>query len=108
MQALGLDLLTTRNQAPCQTAAGAAPTNSSPSLVTESVATKSSSPVSSESSSLAMKCDQCQYSNATQKGLNQHIRMKHQIPQIDGLVDPVSEASKHPRVQEKISQTEKS
>ena len=54
-----------------------------------------------------MKCDQCQYSNATLKGLNQHIRMKHQIPQIDGLVDHVSEASKHPRVQEQISQTEK-
>ena len=54
-----------------------------------------------------MKCDQCDYSNATKKGLSQHMRMKHQIPQIDGLEDPVPEVSKHTRVEEKISQTEK-
>ena len=33
------------------------------------------------------KCDQCEYTNATEKGLSQHKRMKHRISQIDGTDD---------------------
>ena len=37
--------------------------------------------------SLLFKCDQCEYTNATEKGLSQHKRMKHRISQIDGTDD---------------------
>ena len=42
---------------------------------------------SAEASSLSFKCDQCDYKNATEKGLSQHRRMKHRISQIDGMDD---------------------
>ena len=38
-----------------------------------------------ESIDLSFKCDQCEYTNATEKGLGQHKRMKHRISQIDGM-----------------------
>ena len=37
------------------------------------------------------KCDQCAYTNATEKGLSQHIRMKHRISQVDGNYDSEEE-----------------
>ena len=49
----------------------------------------------------------CEYSNATERGLNQHFRMKHKISQIDGLEDSLQEATMYPEAQEKLSQTEK-
>ena len=30
-------------------------------------------------------CDQCEFTNTTEKGLSQHKRMKHRISQIDGV-----------------------
>ena len=38
-------------------------------------------------SSLLLQCDQCDYKNATEKGLSQHKRMRHWISQIYGLDD---------------------
>ena len=40
---------------------------------------------------LLLKCDQCEYTNATEKGLSQHKRMKHRISQIDGMDDYTEE-----------------
>ena len=34
-----------------------------------------------------IKCNQCLYTNITEKGLAQHIRMKHIISQVDGNID---------------------
>ena len=36
---------------------------------------------------LNYKCDQCEYTNSTEKGLSQHARMKHRISQLDGNTD---------------------
>ena len=36
---------------------------------------------------LGFKCDQCNYSSISDKGLRQHIRMKHVISQVDGVDD---------------------
>ena len=33
---------------------------------------------------LRFKCDQCDYDSISEKGLRQHMRMKHQISQVDG------------------------
>ena len=33
------------------------------------------------------KCEQCNYTNVTNKGLMQHIRIKHRISQVDGTHD---------------------
>ena len=33
------------------------------------------------------KCEQCNYMNVTNKGLLQHIRIKHRISQVDGTHD---------------------
>ena len=49
-------------------------------------------------SNLAFKCDQCTYTNATDKGLSQHIRMKHRISQVDGNIDLEEEDSKEVNV----------
>ena len=38
-------------------------------------------------SSINFKCDQCDYSNINKKGLEQHIRMKHRMSQVDGVAD---------------------
>ena len=93
-----------RHQAAQKLATGPAPTVSSPSLVTASVNNISSS-VTSEVFSSVKKCDQCDYSNDTEKGLNQHIRMKHKIAQIDGLEDSDLETPKKP--DESKSKTDK-
>ena len=61
---------------------------------------------SSKTSKLVKKCDQCDYSNETEKGLNQHIRMKHKITQLDGLEDSIVETYKRPEVKERESQTD--
>ena len=37
------------------------------------------------------KCDQCAYTNATERGLSQHVRMKHRISQLDGNSDSEGE-----------------
>ena len=34
-----------------------------------------------------LKCDQCDYSNISEKGLRQHTRIKHRISQVDGMND---------------------
>ena len=39
------------------------------------------------------KCDQCDYTNATEWGLSQHTRMKHRISQVDGNIDIEDEDS---------------
>ena len=38
-------------------------------------------------SSPVFKCDQCNYTTNTGKGLGQHVRMRHRISQVDGTVD---------------------
>ena len=35
---------------------------------------------------LNIKCEQCDYTNTTEKGLAQHTRMKHKISQVDGNI----------------------
>jgi hypothetical protein len=47
----------------------------------------------STSSSLCFKCDQCDYTNCTDKGLNQHVRMKHRISQLDGADDSLENST---------------
>ena len=40
-----------------------------------------------DDSCLTFKCDQCPYTNSSEKGLGQHTRMKHRISQLDGNID---------------------
>ena len=40
-----------------------------------------------EESSNSFKCNHCDYTNTTEKGLAQHIRRKHKISQVDGNLD---------------------
>ena len=40
-----------------------------------------------DESCLTFKCDQCAYTNSSEKGLGQHTRMKHIISQLDGNID---------------------
>ena len=46
-----------------------------------------------DKTSLTFKCDQCAYTNSTEKGLGQHTRMKHRISQLDGNFDLLEEDS---------------
>ena len=46
-----------------------------------------------ESFHLLFQCDQCEYTNATEKGLSQHKRMKHRISKIDGMDDLIEEVA---------------
>ena len=46
-----------------------------------------------EGSSINFKCDQCSYTNVSKKGLEQHIRMKHRISQVDGIMDSDEETT---------------
>ena len=39
---------------------------------------------------LNYKCDQCEYTNSTEKGLSQHARMKHRISLLDGHIDEIT------------------
>ena len=41
---------------------------------------------------LRFKCDLCNYGSISEKGLRQHIRMKHQISQVDGADDTKDES----------------
>ena len=45
-------------------------------------------------SSPDLKCEQCEYTNNTSKGLGQHVRMKHRISQVDGVIDSDEETIK--------------
>ena len=40
-----------------------------------------------EDQTLTFKCEQCEYSYESEKGLRQHTRMKHRISQLDGIDD---------------------
>ena len=44
-------------------------------------------------SSPNFKCDQCDYSNISEKSLRQHTRMKHCISQVDGMNDTEEEST---------------
>ena len=44
-------------------------------------------------SSLSFECDQCNYTNSSEKGLGQHKRMRHRISQVDGNNDSDHEIS---------------
>ena len=46
-------------------------------------------------SCLLLNCDQCEYTNATKKGLSHHKRIKHRISQIDGPDDITEEEVIH-------------
>ena len=39
-------------------------------------------------SSKDLKCEHCDYTNNTVRGLGQHVRMMHKIAQVDGIIDP--------------------
>ena len=41
--------------------------------------------ISDKASTQNLKWDQCDYTNVGEKGLNQHIRMKHKLSQVDGI-----------------------
>ena len=43
------------------------------------------SKISGGESSQKFKCDQCDYSNISEKSLRQHTKMKHRISQVDGM-----------------------
>ena len=47
-----------------------------------------------DESKLGFKCNQCEYSNPTEKGLGMHIRKKHRISQVDGVDDSYEEHTK--------------
>ena len=47
---------------------------------------------------LNFKCDQCAYTNATERGLAQHARMRHRISQLDGHIDSEEENSEEVNV----------
>ena len=34
-----------------------------------------------------MKCEHCDYTNNTVRGLGQHVRMMHKISQVDGIIN---------------------
>ena len=38
------------------------------------------------------KCQQCDYTNITVKGMGQHVRMKHRVSQVDGIIDSDEES----------------
>ena len=61
--------------------------SSAPEALTVLDASVSTAPEAEEESSLQFKCDQCDYMNISEKGLRQHIRMKHRISQLDGVDD---------------------
>ena len=42
---------------------------------------------SADESHHVFKCNQCKYSNSTEKGLGMHVRQKHKISQVDGVDD---------------------
>ena len=46
-----------------------------------------------EGNDLIFKCNQCAFTNSTEKGLGQHTRMKHRISQLDGNFDFVEDES---------------
>ena len=46
-----------------------------------------------EGNGLIFKCNQCAFTNSTEKGLGQHTRMKHRISQLDGNFDLVEDDS---------------
>ena len=48
---------------------------------------------------LNFKCDQCAYTNVTERGLAQHVRMRHRISQLDGHVDLKEENSEEMNVE---------
>ena len=54
-------------------------------------ATSASEDHKSESSP-DFKCEQCDYTNNTIKGTGQHVRMKHRISQVDGVMDSDDES----------------
>ena len=66
-------------------------------LATSAVSDPSSETESSdksvEGSSINFKCDQCTYTNVSKKGLDQHIRMRHRISQVDGIMDSDEETN---------------
>ena len=76
----------------------------------ESVPTKNDVEVKAESptenivenadknSGLNFKCDQCVYTNATERGLAQHARMIYRISQLDGHIDSEEENSEEVNV----------
>ena len=62
--------------------------SSSPLDTSLEASTEENEPVNvSEVFTVQFKCDQCSYINTTNKGLRQHIRMKHKISQLDGIND---------------------
>ena len=49
---------------------------------------KASSRISSDQATAEIKCDQCKYVAASEKGLRQHIRMKHKDSQPEKMREP--------------------
>ena len=47
---------------------------------------------------LSLECDQCEYTNATEKGLSQHKRMKHRISQVDGMDDSIEKVAERTHI----------
>jgi hypothetical protein len=47
--------------------------------------------ISADESYLGFQCNQCEYSNPTEKGLGMHVRKKHRISQVDGVDDSSEE-----------------
>ena len=70
-----------------------APTMLATSAVSDPSSETESSDKSVEGSSINFKCDQCTYTNVSKKGLDQHIRMKHMISQVDGIMDSDEETN---------------
>ena len=61
--------------------------SSTPSTISELSKDTEVSERSGGDTSPDFKCDQCDYSNISEKGLRQHTRMKHRISQVDGMND---------------------
>ena len=55
----------------------------SPSATLQQAAEKTAvKAVQQESTTLEFKCEQCDYKSTSERGLKQHTRMKHRIPQV--------------------------
>ena len=64
------------------------------SLTSDVVVSVASVAIHTEEPSVQYHCDQCDYVNAAEKGLRQHIRMKHRISQVDGMHDLEEECNR--------------
>ena len=81
---------------PATDSAAAEPSTASVAATTASTTATSEHEEPDSGSSPVFKCDQCSYTNSTERGLGQHVRMRHRISQVDGNIDSDEEQLDEP------------